>query len=88
MGFWKKNGYPYLTVIEISKEELLLLSTFLSREDIIEWLMWNDPNGVYDDEQSLKEFGNKVSKEEALEIFFRQVEENRLLKSNLISDQA
>jgi hypothetical protein len=41
--------------------------------------MWNDPNGVYSDEQSLNEFGAIMSREEGLEIMLRQAEENRII---------
>ena len=44
-----------------------------SRLDLIERLSWNDRNGVYKDEESLQEFGNIVSKEEAIEIMTRQI---------------
>ena len=80
MNFWKNNAYPYLRVVEISEAELILLLNGLSREDIIEWLMWNDPNGIYSDEQSLKEFGNVMSRDEGMEIILRQAEENRVVK--------
>jgi len=46
-----------------------------SRLDLIEWLCWNDRNGVYKDEESIQEFGNTVSKEEAIEIITRQITE-------------
>ena len=46
-----------------------------SRLDLIEWLSWNDRNGVCKDEESLQEFGNTVSKEEAIEIITRQITE-------------
>jgi hypothetical protein len=46
-----------------------------SRLDLIEWLSWNDRNGVYRDDESLQEFGNTVSKEEAIEIITRQITE-------------
>jgi hypothetical protein len=42
---------------------------------LIEWLCWNDRNGVYKDDDSLQEFGNIVSKEEAIEIITRQITE-------------
>lgn len=80
MSFWKNNNYPYLRVTEISEDDLIILVNALTREDLIEWLMWNDPNGVYSDEQSLKEFNNRMSKAEAIEIFLRQAEENRVVK--------
>nr|WP_314498680.1 hypothetical protein [uncultured Chryseobacterium sp.] len=44
-----------------------------SRLDLIEWLSWNDRNGVYRDEDSLREFGNTVGKEEAIEIITKQI---------------
>lgn len=43
-----------------------------SREALVDWLIHNDPNGVYSDEDSMREFGNVISKEEALEIVDRQ----------------
>jgi len=77
MSFWKKSGYSYQSIVEIDEVNLLALINAMSRADIIEWLMWNDPNGIYNDEQSLKELGNKMSKEEGIEIMLRQAEENR-----------
>ena len=44
-----------------------------SRLELIEWLCWNDRNGVYRDEDSLQEFGNTVSKELAIEIITKQI---------------
>ena len=41
-------------------------------------LAWNDPNGNYCDEHSLKELGNIMSRAEGLEILLREVEENRV----------
>ncbi|MES2268628.1 MAG: hypothetical protein V4520_17815 [Bacteroidota bacterium] len=79
MSFWKKTGYSYQSVVEISEPALLQLVNGLTRTDIIEWLMWNDSNGVYSDEQSLKEFGAVMSREEGLEIMLRQAEENRII---------
>jgi hypothetical protein len=76
-SFWQQDNYPYVRVVEISEDALLQLVNALSREDIIEWLMWNDPNGIYSDEQSLKELGNIITREEGLEIMLRQAGENR-----------
>jgi hypothetical protein len=80
-SFWKINDYPYNKVVEIEPAELQNLVVKLSRADIIEWLMWNDNNGVYSDESSLKEFGQVMSLEEGIEILMRQVEENRVVKN-------
>jgi len=80
MSFWRNNAYPFIKVVEISEDELILLLNGLNREDMIEWLMWNDPNGIYSDEQSLREFGNVMSRDEGVEIMLRQAEENRVVK--------
>jgi hypothetical protein len=44
-----------------------------SRQNLIDWLKWNDPNGVYDDKQSLAEMGNTMSYDEGIEIMVRQI---------------
>lgn len=51
----------------------------LSRKDIIGWLSWNDPNGIYNDVQSLKELGNIMTEQEGREIMLRQIDENRFI---------
>ena len=79
-SFWKENDLPYIRVVEIPESELIQLITKLSRTDIIEWLMWNDRNGVYSDEASLREFGQVMTIEEGTEIMLRQAEENRVVK--------
>ena len=77
MSFWQNSQYSYQQLIEISFEKVVLLINSLSREDMIEWLSWNDPNGIYSDERSLKELGNVMSRDEAVEIMLRQIEENK-----------
>jgi hypothetical protein len=78
MSFWKEAKVSYLSVLDISEAEFKIFLNSLTREDIMEWLIWNDPNGIYSDEQSLKELGNIMTKEESLEIMLRHVEENRI----------
>lgn len=67
----------YQNFVDLSEEKVVLLINALSREDIIEWLSWNDHNGIYDDERSLKELGNIMSREQGIEIMIRQIEESR-----------
>ena len=76
MSIWNNFGRESLT--SLSEDRLVTLINGMSRQDIIEWLSWNDPNGIYHDEQSLKELGNIMTHEEGLEILLRQVEENRV----------
>jgi len=40
-----------------------------SRESLIQWLMWNDPNGCYSDHDSLVEFGEIAPYEDLLYIY-------------------
>lgn len=44
----------------------------LSRELLIEWLIWNDRNGVYSDADSIAEGMNPLTKEEAINIIKSQ----------------
>ena len=66
-------GLSYYEVMDLAEENLDMFLTHTPREEIIDWLQWNDPNGVYTDNASLSEFGNIVSKEEGIEIMKHQV---------------
>jgi hypothetical protein len=79
MSFWKTTQYTYQSFADLSLDRVILLMNALSRQDIIEWLTWNDRNGIYSDEQSLKELGNIMSKEEGMEIMLRHIEESQPL---------
>lgn len=71
----EKLKHPYYKLMELRADVLKNELDSWSRLDLIEWLCWNDRNGVYRDEDSLNEFGNTVSKEEAIEIISRQISE-------------
>ena len=71
----EKLKHPYYKLMELSGDNLLLELNSWSREELIEWLCWNDRNGVYKDEDSLREFDNILGKEEAIEII-TQVKKN------------
>lgn len=71
----RKLQDPYYKLIELRGEELELKLNSWSRTELIDWLKWNDPNGVYSDEDSLREFDNILSKPEAIEIITRQITE-------------
>ena len=73
----EKFKHPNYKIMELTGIELENELNSWARLDLIEWLCWNDKNGVYKDEQSLKEFGNIVSKEEAIEIMTRQILEGQ-----------
>lgn len=71
----EKLRHPYYKLMELSGDALETELNSWSRLDLIEWLCWNDRNGVYRDDQSLKEFDNILGKEEAIEIITRQITE-------------
>ena len=68
----KLSGWNY-RIMKLRGDELVNEMNRCSRETIISWLQWNDQNGVYTDKQSLKEFGNILSREEGIEIMTRQI---------------
>jgi hypothetical protein len=69
----EKLKNPFYKLMELRGDILEKNLNSWTRLDLIEWLCWNDRNGIYKDEQSLQEFGNTVSKEEAIEIITRQI---------------
>ena len=71
----EKLKHPYYKLMELRADALETELNSWSRLELIEWWCWNDRNGVYKDEESLQEFGNTVSKEEAIEIIIRQITE-------------
>ncbi len=71
----EKLRHPYYQLMKLSGDTLQSELNSWSREDLIEWLSWNDRNGVYKDEDSLHEFDNILGKEEAIEIIIRQITE-------------
>ena len=54
----------------LTKKEMLQMD----RETLIKVLEWNDPNGIYNDEESEAEGLSPITKKEAIEIIIRQFE--------------
>ena len=48
-----------------------------TREDLIEWLIWNDPNGVWSDSDSVAEGKIPISIEQARKAMRRMLTDNR-----------
>ena len=71
----EKLKHPYYKLMELKGEALETELNSWSRLELIEWLCWNDRNGVYRDDQSLQVFDNILGKEEAIEIITRQITE-------------
>lgn len=71
----EKLNHPYYRLMELRGEELAKKLNSWSRVELIDWLCWNDRNGVYSDEDSLREFGEILSKKRAIEIITDQITE-------------
>jgi hypothetical protein len=61
-----KIRHPFYTIMDLKGDVLFSELNSWSRLDLIEWLSWNDSNGVYKDEDSLREFDQIISREEKL----------------------
>ncbi|MBJ7882251.1 hypothetical protein [Gelidibacter salicanalis] len=69
----EKLRHPNYKIMDLSPDSLKVELNSWYREDLIEWLVWNDKNGVYRDEESLSEIGNILGKDEAISIIIRQI---------------
>ena len=72
----QKLSHPYYRIMELKGEELRKQLNSWSRLELIDWLCWNDRNGVYSAIDSHREFGEILSKKKALEIMISQIEES------------
>lgn len=64
--------YKFMPEVDLRNE----LKTW-SRQDLINWLSWNDPNGIYRDEESLAELGCVMTYDEGFEIMVRQTKQGK-----------
>lgn len=71
----EKLNHPYYRIMELKGEELSAKLHSWSRLELIEWLCWNDRNGVYTDEDSFREFGETLTKERAIGIITDMINE-------------
>ncbi|RED44393.1 hypothetical protein DFQ10_10376 [Winogradskyella eximia] len=69
----EKLRHPYYKIMDLSKDKLQVELNSWCRLDLIDWLAWNDRNGIYRDEDSLLEMGNILGKADAIEIIKRQI---------------
>jgi hypothetical protein len=69
----EKLRHPNYQIMELGKEELQIKLNSWTRLELIDWLCWNDRNGIYKDEDSLPETGVILGKLEAISIIIRQI---------------
>jgi hypothetical protein len=65
--------HPYYECGFMNEEELREELKKWSRLAIIDWLKWNDRNGIYDDEQCMDELGFIMTYEQGVEIMVSQI---------------
>ncbi|MES2454936.1 MAG: hypothetical protein V4594_05335 [Bacteroidota bacterium] len=75
MEYHFKRNDPRYKIMDLRGEELQAEIAKMRRHEIIEWLQWNDRNGIYTDTQSLRENGSVLTLEQGIEIMTRQIEE-------------
>ena len=73
----RRLSHPYFKIMDLPDKELRATLETWSRLKLIDWLAWNDKHGVFRDEESMEEFGNIMSKEEALELMHRIIMEGQ-----------
>lgn len=66
------HSHPYYQYMDMTEEELREELKEWTRQDLIDWLSWNDRNGIYSDEDSMNELGNIMSYEEGVELMVKQ----------------
>jgi hypothetical protein len=71
----EKLRHPNYQIMELSKKELQIKLNSWTRLELIDWLCWNDRNGIYKDEDALPETGVILDKTEAISIITRQISE-------------
>lgn len=71
-----KTAHPFYKIMELNMLDLNTELLGWSREELIEWLSWNDPNGIYNDKDSMQEFENILDKNEAINIIIQTITES------------
>lgn len=73
----KRGQHPYYRYLDLTEEELRMELKNWCREDLIQWLCWNDKNGIYRDKESIDEIGEVLTYQEGVEIMIKQITENQ-----------
>jgi hypothetical protein len=68
-----KHGLTFYGIMDTPIETLDKFFEEVTREELILWLSWNDPNGVYTDEDSIGEIGHVMTREEGIECMKNQL---------------
>lgn len=68
-----KLNITFYSIMDATTDDLDKFFNDVTRDELILWLSWNDPNGIYTDSESYKEFGSIMSREEGLQCMKNQL---------------
>lgn len=68
-----KHGLTFYGIMDVPMDSLVEFFDEVTREELIIWLSWNDPNGIYTDKDSMSEFDRVMTKEEGIECMKNQL---------------
>lgn len=71
----EKLRHPYYQIAELPTDKLRIELATWTRLELIDWLCWNDRNGIYRDEEALDEVGVILDKPFAISIIVKQISE-------------
>lgn len=72
-----KNFVWEYTLIELHEDKLLEQVNQMSRIELLEWLAWNDRNGIFKDEDAIAEGYTPLSESEARMCVFAVIMRDR-----------
>lgn len=78
-----QRHYNYNIIFHTEEKLREVLATW-TREDMLKWLQWNDPNGTYLDEDTLREFERIATREEAHDLIIKQITEDHIIYKSSI----
>lgn len=72
------------SLFELNAKELASVLKSWKRNQIIDWLCWNDPSGIYTDQNSKQEGFSKLTKQAGIEIIARHVTDRYTGRKHII----
>lgn len=68
------NLHPNYRICTMSPVEIIEELTTWSRDEMIAWLCWNDPLGIYTDKEMVLEYGDILWRNQAVELILYKIE--------------
>lgn len=68
------NLHPNYRICTMSPVEIIEELMTWSRDEMIAWLCWNDPLGIYTDKEMVLEYGDILWRNQAAELILYKIE--------------